>query len=226
MPGRSEILDAIKDYDSKKYSEEFYNFYLGKISRSVDPGEQLVTDVRHLFHWFLGKVHTSETEAAEVVEVNGIKYYLSGTAPSNTACIEEAVKKENLWAGLAFKNGNLPIENFLNYAKSITRNSIVMPAFFIHIFKPGEYPILNSKVWAAYREELGKNVFINTKPKNIDNYLEYVSYCSYLKRRLGLSLREIDKGLWVMGERLKEMARQQEKVDGRELEGQIELFTK
>lgn len=224
MPGRSEVLDAIKDYDSKKYSEDFYNFYLNKISRAVEPAEQLVTDVRHLFHWFLGKVHTEATAAIESVEVNGTIYFLSGMAPSNNACIEEAVKMENLWAGLAFKNGNLPIENFLNYAKSLTRNSIVMPAFFIHIFNPMDYPILNNKVWAAYREELGRNVFINTKPKNWDNYLEYVGYCNYLKRRLGLSLREIDKGLWVIGERLKDIARQQDKEDNN-LAGQINLFT-
>ena len=224
MPGRSEVLDAIKDYDSKKYSEDFYNFYLKKISRAIEPAEQLETDVRHLFHWFLGKVHTEETSATESVEVNGTVYYISGAAPSNSACIEEAIKKENLWAGIAFKNGILPIENFLNYAKSLTRNSIVLPAFFIHIFRPNEYPILNNKVWAAYREELGKNVFINTKPKNWDNYLEYVGYCTYLKKRLGLSLREIDKGLWVIGERLKDAVRQQDS-DEESLSGQINLFT-
>jgi len=225
MPGRSEVLGAIKDYDSKKYSEDFYKFYLGKISSAVEPGEQLETDVRHLFHWFLGKVHTEPITTTESVEVDGTIYYLSGMAPSNTACIEEAVKKENLWAALAFKNGYLPIENFLNYAKSLTRNSIVMPAFFIHIFKPTDYPILNNKVWAAYREELGRNIFINTKPKNWDNYIEYVGYCNYLKRRLGLSLREIDKGLWVIGERLKDVARQQEKDQGSENDGQIKLYT-
>jgi len=224
MPGRSEVLEAIKDYDSKKYSEDFYSFYLNKISRAVEPDEQLEKDVRSLFHWFLGKVRTEPNNADEYTKINETIYYLSGLAPSNKECVNEAVKKENLWAALAFRNGNLPIENFINYAKSLTRNSIVLPAFYIHIFNPMEYPILNNKVWAAYREELGKNVFINTKPKNWDNYLEYVSYCNYLKRRLDLSLREIDKGLWVIGERLKETARQQDKNDDK-IEGQINLFT-
>ena len=225
MPGKSDILNAIKDYDSNKYSEEFYKFYLGKINRAVEPDEQLETDVRHLFYWFLGKVHTVENSPVESVKVGDTLYHISGTAPSNSAGIEEAVKKENLWAGLAFMNGSLPIENFLNYAKSITRHSIVLPAFLIHIFKPLEYPILNSKVWSVYREELGKNVFINTKPKNWDNYLEYVSYCNYLKRRLGLTLREIDKGLWVLGERLKDKARLIEKTDEAKETGQVGLFT-
>ena len=159
MPGRSEILNAIKDYDSKKYSEDFYKFYLNKISRAVEPDEQLEKDVRSLYHWFLGKVRTEPAEVTEYIEINGMVYYLSGLAPSNDSCVDEAVKKENLWAALAFKNGNLPIENFINYAKSLTSNSIVLPAFYIHMFNPTEYPILNNKVWAAYREELGKNIF-------------------------------------------------------------------
>ena len=83
---------------------------------------------------------------------------------------------------------------------------------------------MNNKVWAAYREELGKNIFINTKPKNWDNYLEYVGYCNYLKRRLGLTLREIDKGLWVIGERLKDIARKEKEQDKKN-DGQIRLFT-
>lgn len=224
MPGRSELLDAIKDYDSKKYSEDFYNFYLNKISRAIEPDEQLGKDVRNLFHWFLGKVRTEPADAVEYTEINGVIYYLSGLAPSNEACVDEAVKKVNLWAALAFKNGNLPIENFINYAKSLTRTSIVLPTFYIHIFNPMDYPILNNKVWSAYREELGKNVFLNTKPANWDNYLEYVSYCNYLKRRLDLSLREIDKGLWVIGERLKETARQQDRTEDNII-GQINLFT-
>lgn len=224
MPGKSDVLEAIKDYDSKKYSEEFYNFYLGKISRAIEPDEQLETNVRHLFYWFLGKVHTTENTPVESVKIRDTLYHISEAAPNNKEAIDEAIRSENLWAGLAFKNGNLPIENFLNHAKRITRKSIVMPAFFIHIFKPYEYPILNNKVWAVYREELGKNVFINTKPKNWDNYLEYVSYCSYLKRRLGLSLREIDMGLWVIGEKLKNRARLTDKDTNKKETRQVGLF--
>lgn len=224
MLGRSDILNAIKDYDSKKYSEEFYEFYLGKISRAVEPDEQMETNVRHLFFWLLGKVSIEENVPVENVKIGNFLYYLSGTTSNSMMAIKEASKKENLWAGLAFKNGDLPFENFVNYARSITKNSVVMPAFFIHVFKPNEYPILNNKVWAVYREELGKNVFINTKPKNWDNYLEYVSYCNYLKRRLGLSLREIDKGLWVLGERIKDKARLLGKEENTEEILQVNFF--
>lgn len=207
MPGRSEILQAIGDYNSKKHLEEFYKTYLSRIGKSIEPGEQLETDVRHLFHWFLGKVSTKQSPGTERVEMANTTYYIYKAAPSNMESIKKAVSPENMWAGLAFKNETLPLENFLNYASSITKKSIVLPAFFVHIFKPGEYPILNSNVWTAYREELGKNIYINTKPASWDNYMGYVSYCSYLKRIYGLNLREIDKGLWVIGERLREKAR-------------------
>ncbi|MBN2557927.1 MAG: hypothetical protein JXB33_04120 [Clostridia bacterium] len=224
MPGRSEILNAIKDYDSKKHSEEFYDFCLGKISKAVEPDEQLESAVRHLFYWFLGKVHIAGNSPIESVKAGDTLYHISEAAPSNKAGIEEAVKKANLWAGLAFRNNSLPFENFQNYAKSITSGSIVMPAFFIHIFKPYEYPILNDRVWAAYRDELGKSVFTNTKPASWDNYMEYSGYCSYLKRKFDLTLRQIDKGLWVIGDRCKERARNTEKMEADEDAGQVGLF--
>ncbi len=208
MPGRSEILEAIEAYNSNKHSEEFYNIYLSKISKAVEPDEQLETDVRHLFHWFLGKVSTKQKTGSEAVEIGGVTYYISQAAPSNMESMKKAVEHQNLWAGLAFRNKNLPLENFLNYAGGITKKSIVLPAFYVHIFKPEEYPILNSNVWTVYREELGKSVFINTKPSTWDNYMGYVSSCNYLKNRYNLTLRQIDKGLWVLGERLRSIARQ------------------
>jgi hypothetical protein len=225
MPGRSEILQAVGDYNSKKHLEEFYKTYLSKIGKSVEPGEQLETDVRHIFHWFLGKVSTKESPEAEHVEIANTAYYIYKAAPSNMESIKKAVLPENLWAGLAFKNESLPLDNFLNYASAITKKSIVLPAFYVHIFKPYEYPILNSNVWTAYREELGKNVFINTKPVSWDNYMGYISYCSYLKRKYGLSLREIDKGLWVIGERLREKARKDSEENEKEPKtNQYELY--
>ncbi len=223
MPSLSEIRESVNDYDSDRHAEEFYDFYIKRIKMAVEPGEQLETDIRHLFYWFLGKVRKTEASPIETVQINENIYYISESAPSNRAAVEEAVRGENLWAGLAFMNGNLPVDNLINKARRITKNSIVIPAFFIHIFKPHEYPILNNKVWAAYREELGKSIFTNTKPSTWDNYLEYVSYCSYLKRRTGLTLREIDKALWVIGERVMEEARnkvEEETVDS----GQVELF--
>lgn len=208
MPSRSEMLESIEQYNSNKHLEEFYKIYLSKIGKAVEPEEQLEIHVKHLFYWFLGKINTKSKKGLEAVEIGGITYYISRAAPSNVDSMQRAVRHKNLWAGLAFKNNNLPLENFLNYAGSITKSSIVLPAFYVHIFKPEEYPILNSNVWTAYRERLGKNVFINTKPSTWDNYMGYVSYCNYLKNSYGLTLRQIDKGLWVAGERLKTLARQ------------------
>lgn len=223
MPALSEIRESVNAYDSERHAEEFYDYYIRRIGMAVEPSEELEIDVRHLFYWFLGKVSRIENTAVESIDVNGKKYFISKAAPSNIAAIQEAVKKENLWAGLAFGNGNLPVDNMINRARTITKSSIVIPAFFIHIFSPMEYPILNNKVWAAYREELGKSIFTNTKPSTWDNYLEYVSYCSYLKRRTGLSLREIDKGLWVIGERIMEEARNRT-GEITEESGQVGLF--
>ncbi len=223
MPSLSEIQESVHNYDSDTHAEEFYDFYIKRIGMAVEPGEQLATDVRHLFYWFLGKVRKTEKSPIESVQIGKNVYYISEAAPSNISAIDEAIKSENLWAGLAFRNGNLPIDNLINRARTLTKQSIVVPAFFVHIFRPWEYPILNNKVWAAYREELGKSIFTNTKPSTWDNYLEYVSYCSYLKRRTGMSLREIDKGLWVIGEKVMEEARNKDEEE--EIESnQVGLF--
>jgi len=223
MPALSEIRESVNSYDSDRHSEKFYDFYIKRIGMAVEPGEQLATDVRHLFYWFLGKVRKTPASFIESIGIGNETYYISEAAPSNKAAIEEASKNENLWAGLAFRNGNLPVDNLINRAKSLTKKSIVIPAFFIHIFRPDEYPILNNKVWAAYRDELGKSIYVNTKPGNWDNYLEYVSYCSYLKRKTGLSLREIDKGLWVIGEKLMEESKNREEDEKKETK-QVGLF--
>jgi len=223
MPTLSEIRESVKDYDSERHAEEFYDFYIKRIGMAVEPSEELKTDIRHLFYWFLGKVRKTENSPIETIQIGKVTYYISEAAPSNRAAVDEAVKSENLWAGLAFRNGNLPVDNLINRAKTLTKSSIVIPAFFIHIFRPWEFPILNNKVWAAYREELGKSIYTNTKPSSWDNYLEYVSYCSYLKRRTGLSLREIDKGLWVIGEKIMEEARNKVEEEIEE-SGQMGLF--
>ncbi|MBN1624449.1 MAG: hypothetical protein JW903_08760 [Clostridia bacterium] len=223
MPALSDIRDSVTAYDSEKHAEEFYDFYIKRIGKAVEPSEQLETDIRHLFYWFLGKVHKTAANPIETIQIGKNIYNISEAAPSNRAAIDEAVKSENLWAGLAFMNGNLPVDNLINKAKTITKNSIIIPAFFVHLFKPQEFPIFNNNVWAAYRDELGKNIFTNTRPTTWDNYLEYVSYCSYLKRRTGLSLREIDKGLWVIGEKIMEEARNKNEKETEE-SGQVGLF--
>jgi hypothetical protein len=224
MPALSEILEAIELYDSKKHSEKFYDYHIKRIGRAVEPGEQLATDVRNLFYWFLGKVHENPGNPIYTVYIGSDTYYISETAPDNKAAVDEAVKNESLWAGLAFRNGNLPVDNLITKAKTLTKNSIIIPSFFIHIFNPDEYPILNNKVWAAYREELGKEVYKNTRPKKWDNYLEYVSYCAYLMRKTGLPLRDIDKGLYVIGERLMTEARDTVENEEPEDSGQVGLF--
>lgn len=212
MLTKEDIVQALKKYDSIKYSEEFYSYYLEKISRAFEPNDQLKDCVRYLILWFLGKVTKERPDSfIERVYVNEKKFFILKTTPNNERAIESACDNINLWAGLSFKNNHLPFNNFIQYADTITKNSIVLPSFYVHMFKPNEYPILNGKVWKVYIELMNKNVYINTKPAFWSHYHQYVNFCLYLKETLNLSLREIDKGLWVLGDELKTKAREEEK---------------
>ena len=107
---------------------------------------------------------------------------------------------------------HLPYENFIKYADDITKNSIILPSFFVHIFKPEQYPIMNDNVWKVYVELTNKNVYLNTKPTDWPHYQQYCSLCSYLRKAYGLTFRQIDKGFFVLGSQLKNKAREDEDI--------------
>ena len=211
MLTKNDIIEALKRYDYIKYSEEFYIYYLEKIRKSIEPDEQLKNAVKYLFLWFLGKVTTEKPDIyMERVYVNDKKFYIHKTTPNNDNAIINAQSEINLWAGLSFKNNHLPYNNLVKYANSITKNSIVLPSFFIHLFKPELFPIMNGKVWKVYIELTSKNVYINTKPAFWSHYSQYTYFCDYLRNLLKLSLREIDKGLWVLGNDFKNKVREKD----------------
>ncbi len=218
MITKQEIITAFNQYDSTKYSEEFYEYFLHKVYKSIEPDENLKDCVKYLILWFLGKVTTIKAEASvDRVFVKDKIYYLSRTTPNNDNAIEKALDEAHLWAGLSFKNNHLPYENFIKYANNITKNSIILPSFYVHIFKPNDYPIMNDKVWKVYVELTNKSVYLNTKPTLWSHYHQYCSLCSYLRKTHGLTFREIDKGFFVLGNQLKNKVRDEEETISNQL---------
>jgi len=214
MLTKTDIIEALKRYDYTKYSEEFYEYYLNEIKKSYEPTTQLKDNIKYLILWFLGKISEEKPEIfIKRVYVNNKKYYILKTTPNNDKAIDKALEDINIWAGLSFKNGHLTYNNFMKYANSLTKNSIVIPSFYVHIFNPEKYPIMNDKVWKVYTELVNKSVYINTKPALWNHYNQYINFCNYLHKTLGLSLRDIDKGLWVLGNDLKNKVKEEVQIE-------------
>jgi hypothetical protein len=93
---------------------------------------------------------------------------------------------------------------FSSKADTLTETSIVLPTYYIHIWNPAEFPILDVKVWRTFIWNKGEGIYKQTKPKSWVHYEEYTKFYRVLVEETGLEWRIVDKGLWSIGDKLKE----------------------
>jgi hypothetical protein len=200
---KDELNKAASFFNEKKYSHEFYQHFLEVVGSAKEVTQELRDAVRYLMYWKLGKVSSKQKPTSEFVVIEGNTYYFSGTTPQNRLAIEKSLDDKLLWYGLEFRNQNITYEQFKTEVDSITGTSIVLPTFFTHIWKPANYPILDIKVWRTYKWNKGDIVSKHTKPHSWRHYEEYISFFNGLVSDAEEDWRECDKGLWMMGEKLK-----------------------
>lgn len=200
---KDELTKAASFFNEKKYSLEFYKYFLGEIGSAKEVTQELRDAVRYLMYWKLGKVSSKQKQTSEVVVIEGNTYYLSGTTPQNRLAIEKSLDDKLLQCGLDFRDQSLTYEQFKKEVNSITATSIVLPTFFTHIWKPDVYPILDVKVWRTYKWNKGEVVLKHTKPYSWRHYEEYTSFFNGLVSDVEEEWRDCDKGLWMIGEKLK-----------------------
>lgn len=128
---------------------------------------------------------------------------LQGTTGANNSSIHTALQKRLLESGLQFRDGIISYHEFMQHANQITKISIVLPVYFVHIFKPDEYPILDVKVWRAYLEAINRPISKYSKPMSWKHYEQYRKFFYDVQKQTDLPWRLVDKGLWAMGDLIK-----------------------
>ncbi|MED4019017.1 hypothetical protein [Sutcliffiella cohnii] len=197
------LLEAKESFNEEKYSKDIYFYYLDVVDKSTKVTEELKEAVRYLLLWKLGKISRSKTASSQAVSTKGNyegQYFYAGTTSSNNAAIEQALHYNLLELGIQFKNDNVTYEDFRERVDSITKTSIVLPTFYIHIWKPHLYPILDVKVWRTYLWSLDKEITKNSKPYSWKHYEDYTRFFNSIVSETELDWREVDKGLWSLGD--------------------------
>lgn len=200
---KDELTQAASCFNEKKYSHEFYEYFLDDVGSAKKVTQELRDAVKYLMYWKLGKVSSKQKPTSEVVVINGNNYYVSGTTSKNRLAIENSLEDKLLELGLEFRDQTITYDGFKKKVEFITGTSIVLPTFFTHIWKPDVYPILDVKVWRTYKWNKGEVIFKNTKPISWRHYEEYIAFFNGLVSDTGKEWRDCDKGLWMIGEKLK-----------------------
>lgn len=200
---KNDLNRAASFFNEKKYSHEFYHHFLEVVGSAKEVTQELQDAVKYLMYWKLGKVSSKQKPTSEVVVVEGNTYYLSGTTPQNRLAIEKSIDEDLLEMGLKFRNQEITYEQFKDEVDSITGTSIVLPTFYLHLWLPANFPILDIKVWRTYKWNKGEVVLKHTKPNSWRHYEEYISFFNGLVSDTEDDWRECDKGLWMLGEKLK-----------------------
>ena len=92
-----------------------------------------------------------------------------------------------------------PTFTFREVAAELTASTIVLPTFYVHIWRPSEYPILDVRVWRVICREQGRSVSRYTKPRSWTHYEAYRQFFWDTVARTKLDWRVVDRGLWVLG---------------------------
>lgn len=197
-----ELKQAASGFNEAKYSHELYHYFLDVVCRETGVTEQLRDAVKNLIYWKLGKVSTKKTPAGEQKVANGITYYVSSGTGSHHNFIEKATSDEMLKNGLKFRESELSYEDFKPVVARMTKTSIVLPTFFTHIWNPSVYPIFDVKVWKTYKWNKGEILKKNTKPISWRHYEDYAEFFKGVVKDSELEWRDVDKGLWSIGDKL------------------------
>ena len=142
--------------------------------------------------------HISNNLCRRIV-IDNIVYYIFGTTESNQNAINKAIEDKRINNALQFSKGLLSLENFSRHAIGITMTSIVLPAFYAHIWKPDKLPIFDEKVWKVYQQSNGTKISSHTKPQTWNDYITYVKFFNRFLCETCLDWRTLDRSLWVLG---------------------------
>lgn len=193
---RQELKTWINAYNSQKYPEEPYSWALGIAANATRITDKLQKAIRWLFYWKLGKVGIKRTlTCQESLELDGVVYYASGTTESNNDALEKALSAECMLNGMRFRDGESGILEFITIADRITANTLVLPAFYCHIWRPTDFPIIDKYVWASMKA-ICPQLATKSLPSTWGDYFLYRQFIVDLQQEFGCSLRSIDKALW------------------------------
>jgi hypothetical protein len=198
------LIEAAKEFNEVKYSKDLYHHLLDIVANAKSVTQELHEAVKYLMYWKLGKVSMKRTPTSVPIQVKSNTYYVSGTTSSNRIAIDKAITENMLEFGLKFRDNLIPYEVLRSKADTLTTTSIVLPTYFIHIWNPADYPILDVKVWRTFKWNNGAAIFKQTKPNSWVHYEEYTKFFRGLVDETGLEWRIVDKGLWSIGDKLKE----------------------
>lgn len=206
MLTRDEIVEAAADYDEEFYPAELYRDRLAVLQRVESDPVQLKDAVCDLFHWKLGKATKFRTPTSyplAYVNPEGSQYYGIKMTRVNKSAIEVATRDDLINDAIRFRDGELPYEKIKSSVSKITKSSIVLPTFYLHIWKPNEHPIFGENVWKLYRQQMGHDIKAGTKPESWKHYEIYVPWYCEIVDQTGLDPLIADRGLWVLGGEIK-----------------------
>jgi len=116
--------------------------------------------------------------------------------------IKRAIENERLETSVAFRDAKVEYDEFKRCAAELTSSTIVLPVFYLHIWRPTEYPIIDERVWRVFCTEEGRSLSKSTKPRSWKDFEAYKAFFTRVMRDTCLDWRTIDQGLWVLGNRL------------------------
>jgi hypothetical protein len=202
MIKRTELEKAARCYNGEEYGEEFYRHNLQFLQDARRITESLREAVRNLFLWKLGKIRNNQTPSSKLLKFRdsiGRTYYGIPTTRVNEAAIQRATAAERLRAGISFRDGSFGYERIKSYANEITSSSIVLKVFYIHVWRPAEYPIIDDRVWKFYCHENEISAFRHTRPKSWEDYDAYRFFFQKIVEYSGLEWMVVDRALWLLG---------------------------
>lgn len=202
---REIIQNAAEEYDGEKYPEVFYFYHLLVLQNAEQISELVDRAVRYLFLWKLGKVHLEKglrRSQLKFSDTQGRVYYYSIGPEVHNRAISRATQKERLEFAFAFRDGRIDYNEFKRYAGELTSSTIVLPSFYVHIWRPFQYPVLDTNVWTIFRRQKGCRVSKRTQPRSWSHFEAYIPFFRDVVAHSGLDWRTVDRGLWVLGGRL------------------------
>lgn len=197
-------------FQSEKYPIEFYIHNIKGLQIASSP-EKAGEHIINLLHWKDGKVRIDSNGDVLVGNEN---YTLLATKPNT---YNETRHKEILssidfyhWVQEVKKQNSFEankVNDLANKFDLYGRDSLVIPAFILHIISPLIYPLYDQHVERAKRALLAENISFKNRDIHIVAYKEYQSFLQDISgNNPTISLEEVkktDNALWSFGKWLK-----------------------
>ena len=215
MVNREIVENAARKYDGEKYPELFYIYHLLILRNTEEINELVSRAVKYLFLWKLGKVRSRQTPHGcqlKFSDTKGRWYYSTRITKSHDQVITKAIQEERLKAAIAFRDGRVKYDEFKAYASELTSSTIVLPSFYVHMWRPFQYPIFDKKVWTFFRVQKERSVSRYSKPSLWNEFEVYTDFFKGIVNNTGLDWRTVDYGLWVLGGDLRKTLEPQDVV--------------